>query len=199
MPMTMQIKLLRVLQDRQVERLGSNERRSVDVRIIAATKDDLLQRSREQNFRADLYYRLNVVTIDLPPLRERREDVQLLLEHFMLLAASRYKRTPPTLSAAQLQRLMAHDWPGNVRELKNAADCLVLGVRQELLRDVAADTPTPAPSLSEAVEQFERQLIAEELRRQEGHLGRTARALNTPKTTLADKVRKYGLNSGSEG
>ena len=75
---------------------------------------------------------------------------------------------------------------------------LVLGVRQELLRDVAADTPTPAPSLSEAVEQFERQLIAEELRRQEGHLGRTARALNTPKTTLADKVRKYGLNSGSE-
>ncbi len=198
MPMTMQIKLLRVLQDRQVERLGSNERRPVDVRIIAATKDDLLQRSREQNFRADLYYRLNVVTIDLPPLRERREDIQLLLEHFMLLAASRYKRTPPTLSAAQLQRLMAHDWPGNVRELKNAADCLVLGVRQELLRDVSTGTPTPAPSLAEAVEQFERQLIAEELRRQEGHLGRTARALNTPKTTLADKVRKYGLNSGSE-
>jgi two-component system C4-dicarboxylate transport response regulator DctD len=195
MPLTMQIKLLRVLQDRQVERLGSNERRRVDVRVIAATKDDLLQRSREQTFRADLYYRLNVVTIDLPPLRERREDIALLMEHFLLLAASRYQRPPPTLTAAQLNRLKAHDWPGNVRELKNVADCLVLGVRQDLLADLPAPTSATPLSLAEAVEQFERQLIAEELRRQGGHIGRSAKALNTPKTTLADKIRKYGLSS----
>jgi len=199
MPMLMQIKLLRVLQDRRVERLGSNERRPVDVRVIAATKDDLLQRSREQSFRADLYYRLNVVTIDLPPLRERREDIPLLMEHFMLLAASRFQRQPPLLSSAQLQRLVGHDWPGNVRELRNVADCLVLGVRQDLLAGMDPGTPAASLTLAEAVDQFERQLIAEALRRADGHVGRAAAELGTPKTTLADKLRKHGLRAQPAG
>ncbi|PXW96277.1 two-component system C4-dicarboxylate transport response regulator DctD [Sphaerotilus hippei] len=203
MPMGMQVKLLRVLQERVVERLGSNQGQPVDVRVVAATKDDLLQRSREQTFRADLYYRLNVVTIDLPPLRERREDIPLLMEHFMLLAASRFQRPQPALDTEQLHRLMAHAWPGNVRELRNVADCLVLGVRQDLLGDVdaagAAGDRLAGLSLAETVDGFERSLIAEELRRQQGHVARTAKALNIAKTTLADKIRKHGLAGNDPG
>jgi len=139
------------------------------------------------------------VTIDLPPLRERREDIPLLMEHFMLLAASRFQRQPPQLSSAQLQRLVGHDWPGNVRELRNAADCLVLGVRQDLLAGMDAGAPALSLTLAEAVDQFERQLIAEALRRADGHVGRAAAELGTPKTTLADKLRKHGLRVPAAG
>ncbi|MEY2655180.1 MAG: hypothetical protein RLZZ524_2208, partial [Pseudomonadota bacterium] len=217
MPLAVQVKLLRVLQDRVVERLGANQGQPVDVRVVAATKDDLLQRAREGSFRADLYYRLNVVTIDLPPLRERREDIPLLLEHFMLLAASRYGRPQPSPSTAQLHRLMAHDWPGNVRELRNVAECLVLGVIKEPLlpeeapgmagtvstASMAAEDGGSNPasvaegaSLSERVDAFERGLIADELRRQDQNVSRTARALRMAKTTLVDKIRKHGLQGG---
>ncbi|MDL5031047.1 sigma-54 dependent transcriptional regulator [Pelomonas sp. APW6] len=201
MPMAAQIKLLRVLQERQIERLGSNQPLPVDCRVVAASKDDLLEKSRQGSFRSDLYYRLNVVTIDLPPLRERREDIPLLMEHFLLLAASRYSLAVPTVSAAQLRTLTAHHWPGNVRELRNVADCLVLGVRSDVLGDVQGDPAAPAPapqalSLAETVEDFEKSLIREALQRHGGNIARSALALRTPKTTLADKIRKYGLNAG---
>jgi len=205
MPTGMQIKLLRVLQERVVERLGANHGQPVDVRVVAATKDDLLQRAKEGSFRADLYYRLNVITLDLPPLRERREDIPLLLEHFLLLAASRFQRPQPQVSTQQLHRLMAHPWPGNVRELRNVAECLVLGVPQAVLGEsTTAPSPEPdestatGPSLAETVDGFERSLIAEELKRQGGNIARTAKALRIAKTTLADKVRKHGLGH-SEG
>ncbi|MEJ6003843.1 sigma-54-dependent transcriptional regulator [Paucibacter soli] len=201
MPMGVQIKLLRVLQERQIERLGSNQRIPVDCRVVAASKDDLLQRAQQGSFRSDLYYRLKVVSIDLPPLRERREDIPLLLEHFMLLAASRYGLAVPAVSAAQLRLLMAHGWPGNVRELRNVADCLVLGVRSDVLAELpgeAAAAPASALSLAETVEDFERSLIREELRRQGGNIARSAQALRTPKTTLSDKIRKYGLLGAGE-
>jgi len=198
MPMSMQIKLLRVLQERCIERLGSNQRVPVDVRVVAATKDDLLQRARDNSFRADLYYRLNVVSIELPSLRERREDIPLLFEHFLLLAASRYRREQPTASFEQSQRLLAHDWPGNVRELRNVAECLVLGVRKDILGHARTAEPgAPAAedggSLVDAVDAFERNLIATELRRHEGNVARSARALKIAKTTLSDKIRKYRL------
>ncbi len=204
MPMAAQIKLLRVLQERQIERLGSNQPLPVDCRVVAASKDDLLEKSRQGSFRSDLYYRLNVVTIDLPPLRERREDIPLLLEHFLLLAASRYSLAVPTVSAAQLRTLTAHHWPGNVRELRNVADCLVLGVRSDVLGDVQGDPAASAPapqalSLAETVEDFEKSLIREALQRHGGNIARSALALRTPKTTLADKIRKYGLNAGEVG
>jgi len=188
-----------VLQERQIERLGSNQRIPVDCRVVAASKDDLLQRAQQGSFRSDLYYRLKVVSIDLPPLRERREDIPLLLEHFMLLAASRYGLAVPSVSAAQLHRLMAHPWPGNVRELRNVADCLVLGVRSDVLGEAAAaaEPSATALSLAETVEDFERSLIREELRRQGGHIARSAQALRIPKTTLSDKIRKYGLLDAS--
>ncbi len=202
MPTGMQIKLLRVLQERVVERLGANHGQPVDVRVVAATKDDLLQRAKEGSFRADLYYRLNVITLDLPPLRERREDIPLLLEHFLLLAASRFQRPQPQVSTQQLHRLMAYPWPGNVRELRNVAECLVLGVPQVVLGESTAapnheldDSTATGPSLAETVDGFERSLIAEELKRQGGNIARTAKALRVAKTTLADKVRKYGLGS----
>ncbi|WP_046114396.1 sigma-54-dependent transcriptional regulator [Aquincola tertiaricarbonis] len=193
MPTNVQIKLLRVLQERVIERLGSNVQTPVDCRVVAATKDDLLERARQHTFRADLYYRLNVVVIDLPPLRERREDIPLLLEHFMLLAAARYGRPQPELPPAQLSRLMAHAWPGNVRELRNVADCLVLGVLREGLIEADAAVPGGPRSLAETVDDFERSLIASELHRHRGSLARAAEALNTAKTTLHGKVRKYGL------
>ena len=195
MPMSMQIKLLRVLQERRLERLGSNAPIDIDCRIVAATKDDLLERGRQGSFRSDLYYRLNVVTITLPPLRERRDDIPLLMAHFTAAAAQRFNRPPPELSGAQLAALMRHDWPGNVRELRNVADCLVLGVRHAVL-DQGTGTPAPAAvglSLAEAVEHFERELIAAELARQGGNMTRAAEALKVAKTTLHDKVRRMGL------
>ncbi|MBL8453980.1 MAG: sigma-54-dependent Fis family transcriptional regulator [Zoogloea sp.] len=194
MPMGVQIKLLRVLQERVVERLGSNQQLPVDCRVVAATKDDLKERAERQTFRADLYYRLNVVTIDLPPLRERREDIPMLLEHFLLQAARRHDRPLPTVPPEQMRKLMAHTWPGNVRELRNVADCIVLGVGKDLLG--TADGDTPPASLAESVESFERSLIAAELRRHGGSLARSAEALRIPKTTLHDKIRKYGLQGG---
>lgn len=197
MPMGVQIKLLRVLQERSIERLGSNQSIPVDVRVVAATKDDLLARAQAGSFRADLVYRLNVVNIELPPLRERRDDIPELLEHFMLLAASRYGRNQPRLPPAQLRQLMARDWPGNVRELRNVADALVLGVGPQWVSPhgagVAADPQAEQPGLTETVEQFERSLIADALQRQGGNVGQTAKALRLPKTTLVDKIRKHGL------
>jgi len=201
MPVAMQIKLLRVLQERRIERVGSNQRLPVDVRIVAATKDDLLQRIGENAFRADLYYRLNVVSIELPPLRERREDIPMLFEHFMLLAASRYGRPQPVASYEQMHRLMAHAWPGNVRELRNVADCFVLGVANAIL----GAPPGPSGelegggSLVETVDSFERDLIAAELRRHDGNIARSAKALRIAKTTLNDKIRKHRLQRLDSG
>ncbi|GGH54157.1 sigma-54-dependent Fis family transcriptional regulator [Comamonas phosphati] len=195
MPVAMQIKLLRVLQERVLERLGSNTLIPVDCRVVAATKVDLLALSRQGLFRADLYYRLNVATLSVPPLRERREDLPLLFEHFALQAAARHQRPVSDLTPARLQVLMAHDWPGNVRELRNVAERMVLGIEagSPPFSAEPAESCAQARSLSGTMESIERALIADALRQNEGNLTRTAQALNTPKTTLHDKIRKYGL------
>ncbi|WP_407713170.1 sigma-54-dependent transcriptional regulator [Comamonas testosteroni] len=191
MPLAMQAKLLRVLQERVLERLGSNTLIPVDCRVIAATKVDLLELSRQGLFRSDLYYRLNVATVNLPPLRERREDVALLFEHFALQAAARHQRPVAELTPQRLQTLLAHDWPGNVRELRNAAERITLGLDAGISPPGAA--PGTAASLASTMESIERSLISEALRNNEGNLTRTAQALHTPKTTLHDKIRKHGL------
>jgi two-component system C4-dicarboxylate transport response regulator DctD len=193
MPMAMQIKLLRVLQERVVERLGSNQLIPIDCRVVAATKVDLLELSRQGLFRADLYYRLNVATLALPPLRERREDIPLLFEHFALQAAARHQRPVPELTAGRMQQLMGYDWPGNVRELRNAAERLVLGIEAGGPPFGTAGSDADAQPLAQSVESFERALIADALRRHGGNLTRTAESLAVAKTTLHDKVRKYGL------
>jgi DNA-binding NtrC family response regulator len=190
MQLGQQIKLLRVLQERSFERIGSNTPLPLECRIVAATKADLQQLSTEGAFRADLYYRLDVVAIDLPPLRQRREDILLLFEHFLRQAGARFDREPPSPDQEEQALLLGYDWPGNVRELRNVAERFALGIRAPLLPDAA---PTNAPSLAQSVEDFERVLIAEALRRHNGNLSRASEALRVPKTTLFDKVKKYGL------
>ena len=188
MPIAMQIKLLRVLQERVVERLGSNQQIPVDFRVIAATKADLSVESEAGRFRADLYFRLNVVELELPPVRSRREDVPLLFEHFVEQAALRLGREAPAVKDAQVRDLMARNWPGNVRELRNVAERHVLGIRSG---DGGEDKAVP---LSQAVDAFEKSLISEELRRQSGNVLRAAKHLVIPKSTLFDKIRKFGLD-----
>jgi len=192
MSFAMQVKLLRVLQERVIERLGSNQLIPVSCRFVAASKDDLKTLAAQQKFRSDLYYRLNVVTIELPPLRERREDLPMLYDHFVLQAAKRYGRPPPTVSPEQIRALMAHDWPGNIRELRNLAECHALGIGREGMMD--ATMPSAGLSLTESVASYERTLITTELARHAGNIARTSEALGVARTTLHDKMRKYGLN-----
>lgn len=192
MPIAMQIKFLRFLQERTIERLGSNTPVAVDCRVIAATKENLEVLVEKGQFRRDLYYRLNVATLELPPLRERREDITLLFEHFVGQAATRHGREPPPMSPLQARELIAHAWPGNIRELRNVAECFVLGLRPSMIVE-HSDAPKSLIPLAEAVEIFERSLIADELRRQNGSLARTSEALSIPKATLHDKIRRYGL------
>ncbi|MEJ8847813.1 sigma-54 dependent transcriptional regulator [Variovorax rhizosphaerae] len=199
MPMAVQIKLLRALQERTVERIGSNKTIPFDCRVVAASKDDLKELSDRQKFRADLYYRIGVAFIELPPLRERREDIPLLFEHFTLLAASRFERVAPLLSSAQLADLMAYAWPGNVRELRNVADRFVLGLLGEggegrLTQQHGADASLPQ-GLPQQVESFERAVIVEALRKHHGDQSATASALSVPRQTLFDKLRKLGVTA----
>ncbi|MDM8351230.1 sigma-54 dependent transcriptional regulator [Pseudomonas sp. sp1636] len=191
MPLNLQIKLLRVLQEHSLERLGSNQSIAVDCRVIAATKADLDQLGRAGQFRSDLYYRLNVVTLELPPLRERREDIGLLFEHFLQLAALRFDRPAPELDRHTLAALLAHDWPGNVRELRNVAERFALGLPAFKHSGLAAGGS--GPGFAEAVEAFERNLLGDALARHAGNLSQASQALGMAKTTLFDKVKKYGL------
>lgn len=190
MPMAMQVKLLRVLQFRQVERLGSNKAVPVNLRVVAATKTDLAALSREQKFRDDLYFRLNVVSLEIPPLRERREDIPLIFQHQIAQAAQRYGREQPPVSESLMRELMTYDWPGNVRELANVADRFVLGVLPGRFREAAG-----ARGLNELVADFERGLIVEALRHHHGHVAAAAEALAIPKKTLYDKLKRHDLNS----
>ncbi|HIQ41296.1 MAG TPA: sigma-54-dependent Fis family transcriptional regulator, partial [Pseudomonas oleovorans] len=190
MPLNLQIKLLRVLQEHSLERLGSNQSVAVDCRVIAATKSDLDELGKRGEFRSDLYYRLNVVTLELPPLRERREDIALLFEHFLQLAALRFNRAVPELDRQTLAALSAHDWPGNVRELRNVAERFALGL-PVFKKSGQADNNTLG--FNEAVEAFERSLLSAALERHAGNLSQAAQTLGMAKTTLFDKVKKYGL------
>lgn len=190
MPLNLQIKLLRVLQEHSLERLGSNQSVAVDCRVIAATKSDLNELGKRGEFRSDLYYRLNVVTLELPPLRERREDIALLFEHFLQLAALRFDRAVPELDRQTLAALSAHDWPGNVRELRNVAERFALGL-PVFKKSGQADNNTLG--FNEAVEAFERSLLSAALERHAGNLSQAAQTLGMAKTTLFDKVKKYGL------
>ncbi|MFT4069699.1 sigma-54-dependent transcriptional regulator [Paraburkholderia sp.] len=193
MPMAVQVKFLRALQERSIERIGSNKAIPVDCRVIAASKDDLKVLSDQQKFRSDLYYRIGVAFVKLPPLRERREDIPLLFEHFTLLAATRYERPAPMLNSAQLAELMAHAWPGNVRELRNVADRFVLGLLGDRLT-ATTDTHEMLSGLPQQVEHFERTMITEELRRHRGDVTLASKALGLPKPTLYDKLRRLRIS-----
>ena len=193
MPIAIQVKLLRALQERSIERVGTNVAVRVDCRVIAASKDDLKTLSDKRLFRSDLYYRIGVAFIDLPPLRERREDIPLLFEHFVLLAAQRYERSAPLLTSRQFAELMAYDWPGNIRELRNVADRLVLGVLAGHSSMTGAPQRMPL-ALPAQVEQFERAVIVDALQRHHGEISVSAVALQVPKQTLYDKLRRLRID-----
>ena len=195
MPLPLQVKILRMLQERVVEPLGSNELVPVDIRVVAATKISLKAASAEGRFREDLYYRLNVVMIHIPPLRERREDVPLLFQHFVAKAAARYGREPPELPAQALHRLTCHSWPGNVRELKNVADRFVLGLGDDLEIQATERVPQGQLSLSEQVDVFEKSLIENELALHQGNVKATVEALGIPRKTFYDKLRRLGITA----
>jgi two-component system C4-dicarboxylate transport response regulator DctD len=194
MSMAVQVKLLRVLQERVVERLGSNRPVPIDIRVVAASKTDLKKMSDEGRFRADLYYRIGVAFLEIPPLRDRRDDVPLLFEHFAALAGLRFGRELPELTPAQRAELLAHDWPGNLRELGNVAQRFVLGLPGARLLGAG---PAAAPTtLNAQLEGMERALIADALRRHAGDIAASARALGVPKQTLYDKMKRLQLDAG---
>ncbi|MFX1671157.1 sigma-54 dependent transcriptional regulator [Paraburkholderia sp. A2WS-5] len=197
MPLALQVKLLRVLQDGVLERLGSNQPVRVDLRVVAAAKGDMLEHVAAGTFRRDLLYRLNVVTIALPPLAERREDIVPLFEHFLLDAAVRYQRPAPLLTERDRMRLAQRDWPGNVRELRNAADRYVLGIPDDVATQAASGAADALP-LKERVEQYERALIADALQQTHGAVAHAAERLQMAKATLYEKMRRYGLVARGE-
>ncbi|SHN19324.1 two-component system, NtrC family, C4-dicarboxylate transport response regulator DctD [Pseudomonas asturiensis] len=190
MPMAQQVKLLRVLQDKRLERLGSNQSIEVDLRIIAATKPDLLEEARAGRFREDLAYRLNVAELRLPPLRERREDIPLLFNHFARAAATRMGREAAQVSAARLSQLLSHDWPGNVRELANAAERQTLGLTQP---DSDSPFEFTGQSLATQQEAFEAQCLRASLTRHKGDIKAVLHELQLPRRTLNEKMQRHGL------
>ncbi len=192
MQMALQVKFLRVLQERQFERIGSNELLPMNCRIIAATKADLLELARQQRFRDDLYYRLGVIVLEIPSLRERREDIPLLFEHFVLRAAAAYGRPVPEIGAERLNRLMARPWPGNVRELCNVAERFTLGLGTGDPDDGPQGTPR---TLDEQMNLFERRFIEEALRASGGRASLACEKLGIPRKTLYDKMRRLGIAS----
>jgi len=191
MPLGLQVKLLRVIQDRSVTRLGSNEPIDLDVRFIAASKADLERAAAEGGFRGDLLYRLNVVTLRMPSLAERADDIPRLFMQLAAEAAARYRRESPEIGAGLLATVANHAWPGNVRELRNAAERVVLGLGLDL-RDGGADPASAA--LADRVAAFERQTIAAELTANGGRLRPTYEALGLSRKTLYEKMQRYGLS-----
>jgi len=198
MPMDLQVGLLRVLQERTVEPLGANRSIPLDIRVIAATKIDLLEAANAGTFREDLYYRLNVMTVNIPPLRVRTEDITSLFQHFADIAATRQRRASPPLTSDLMQRLVQYDWRGNVRELRNAAERFVLDLPP--LPDLNSTATAQAQaacmegaSLHERVECFEKSMIEAELRNNHGQVTDASKALGMPRKTLYDKLTKYGL------
>jgi two-component system C4-dicarboxylate transport response regulator DctD len=189
MPLAQQVKLLRVLQEQKLERLGSNQSIRVDLRIIAATKPDLLEEARAGRFREDLAYRLNVAELRLPPLRDRREDIPLLYEAFAQSAAERLGRTFAPLSGPQLSHLLSHDWPGNVRELANVAERQVLGLGESVPAGIE-----PGQSLAAQQEAFEAQCLRAALTRHKGDVKAVLEELQLPRRTFNEKMQRHGLN-----
>jgi two-component system NtrC family response regulator len=200
---SLQVKLLRVLQERQFERVGGSRTLDVDVRVIAATNRDLEAGMREGRFREDLYYRLNVVTIQIPPLRERREDIPPLLDHFVKKFAAKNRREVTGLSAAARDALMKYDYPGNVRELENLVERSVLLARGRVLdledlpptvRPAARRPGEPMPAtLPDLLAEIESQAIRAALERHGGVQTRAAEELGISERVLRYKMKKYDL------
>jgi transcriptional regulator with PAS, ATPase and Fis domain len=211
MSAALQMKLLRVLQEREFERVGDSHTTKVDVRVIAATNSELHRMVIDGQFREDLYYRLNVIPVQLPPLRERKEDIPLLVQHFLdkfrAEAGPAAARAPITMSQEAMRQLMTYQWPGNVRQLENAIERAVAfsagrtqidlpdlpseiqQARQPELTSVVA-LPEDGIDLDAFVARIERELIQRSLERTGGNKGQAAKLLNLKRTTLVEKIKR---------
>ena len=205
LPLSTQVKLLRVLQSREYERLGGTETLKANVRLIAATNKNLAAAVAAGTFREDLYYRLNVFTITLPPLRERHGDIPALAQYFLDKYAREHRRDIRRITSSTLELLASHSWPGNVRELENAIERAVVSCGgavvdefhlPEALRARGPVEVAEELTLATAVERLERQMIGEALRKTDGNLARASRALGTTERILRYKADKYGFTSG---
>ena len=189
---TMQAKLLRVVEEREIWPVGAAEPRHLDLRIIAASQVDLAEAVRNGVFRADLYYRLNVVTLVVPPLRERREDAPLLFGVFLADAAARLKRPAPRMTAAVRDHLLGHDWPGNVRELAHYAERVALGLAWPLNAEEGVGSAANE-GLADRVSRYEATVIRETLAACGGDARKAMAMLQTPRKTFYDKLRRHGV------
>ena len=198
----LQVKLLRLLEERSVRRVGGLRDQSVDVRIVAATHRDLETMVMDGRFRADLYFRIRMVHLAIPALRERGDDIPLLADHFLALHARRYGKEGLVMSAAVRQALRSHRWPGNVRELRNIMEQAVLmasGTVVESLEfgrldDCGAGAPTPAGSSSLNLEEVERSTIARALESARWNVSQAARVLGVTRDALRYRMDKHGLS-----
>ena len=203
-----QTKLLRVIQEREIRRVGSVESKSVDARLVAATNTDLWEEVQNGNFREDLYYRLNVITIEMPPLRDRREDIPLLATHFLRQYAEENERTVEGFSSAAMDALTSYPWPGNVRELENAVERAVVLCRADTLEvdelpqalrggggpaTAVMEFPAEGVDFRQNVADYQEHLIREALNRSNGVQRRAAKLLQLSPTTLNEMIHRLGI------
>jgi formate hydrogenlyase transcriptional activator len=197
-PLALQPKLLRVLQDQEFERLGGTQTLKVDFRLIAATKRDLAESVKKKEFRSDLYYRLNVFPVRVPPLRERREDIRLLVEHFAQKFAKRMNRKITSIPKKTIDALTGWDWPGNVRELENFVERSVILTQGSVLVSPLSELKPPSEgAMNDTLEAAEREHILRALRESRGQIGGTrgaAARLGLKRTTLQSKLKQMGVD-----
>ncbi|HEX2055556.1 MAG TPA: sigma-54 dependent transcriptional regulator [Nitrospiraceae bacterium] len=202
MPLSMQVKLLRAVQEREIREVGADYVTKVDVRIIAATNKDLAESVKAGTFRHDLYYRISVVPLTIPPLRERKDDIPLLAQHFLKQSAKRANKDVRGFTAAAMHRLMVYPWPGNVRELENAIEKAVVMSRQDmispdLLPSVNVASDIAMKPLTEAKEEFERAYLRNVLQMTGGNISRAAQFAGRYRADFYKMLKKYGLHPSS--
>ncbi len=200
MSLTAQAKVLRVIETKEFQRVGGSKKIKVDTRIISATNKDLIEEVKKGNFREDLYYRINVVPVYLPPLRDRKDDIPLLLEHFIDLISGEYGIKPKKFEDGAVRLLMEYLWPGNVRELKNTVERLMIMVRDDIIKEsdvrkVLTDRTdyTSYTTLKEAREAFERDFILKKLEENNWNITRTAESIGIDRTNFYRKLKYYNI------
>ena len=210
LPITLQVRLLRAIQEREIDKIGFPKPIQVNVRIIAATNRDLRTLIEDGQFREDLFYRLSVVTIELPPLRERRDDIPLLLMHFLKKHCARYQLPVPPITDEALELLSRYDWPGNVRELENVIEHAVVLGRSDVIRTEdlpphirhaksrVASINLKLPEEGISLEEVEKEILIQALEKHNWNQTRAARYLNISRKTLIYRMEKFGLASASD-